>query len=74
MTRTVSFEPWGTAVEVEEGRTLLDAARAAGIPLGAVCGGRGTCGKCRVRIREGSPAPASAAEQAALPPGSARTR
>jgi uncharacterized 2Fe-2S/4Fe-4S cluster protein (DUF4445 family) len=71
MTHTVTFEPWGSVVEVEPGSTLLDAARTAGVPMGAVCGGRGTCGKCRVRILEGSPAAAAPAEAAVLPPGAA---
>ncbi len=62
MTYTVTFEPWGTAVEVGQGATLLDAARAAGIPMGAVCGGRGSCGKCLVRVLQG-PMPAVSPEE-----------
>ncbi|HVP19725.1 MAG TPA: ASKHA domain-containing protein [Spirochaetia bacterium] len=68
MKRAVSFEPWGTAVEIEHGKTLLDAAQAAGVPIGAVCGGRGTCGKCRVRILSGSTPPATEAEKDILSP------
>ena len=50
MSHTVRFEPWGTAVECSADQSLLDAARLAEIPVGAVCSGRGTCGKCQVRI------------------------
>ena len=50
MPYTVRFEPWGTAVECTADQSLLDAARLAEIPVGAVCSGRGTCGKCQVRI------------------------
>ena len=50
MPHTVRFEPWGTAVECSADQSLLDAARLAEIPVGAVCSGRGTCGKCQVRI------------------------
>ena len=50
MPYTVRFEPWGTAVECSADQSLLDAARLAEIPVGAVCSGRGTCGKCQVRI------------------------
>jgi uncharacterized 2Fe-2S/4Fe-4S cluster protein (DUF4445 family) len=46
----VRFEPWGVTVECAADQSLLDAARQAEIPVGAVCSGRGTCGKCQVRI------------------------
>jgi len=49
----VRFEPSGAAAEVPRGETVLEAARRAGVYLSAVCGGDGTCGKCRVTIREG---------------------
>ena len=57
MPYTVRFEPWGTAVECSADQSLLDAARLAEIPVGAVCSGRGTCGKCQVRILTGPPPP-----------------
>ena len=62
---TVRFEPWGREVRVEPGRTLLDAAREAEIPIGALCGGRGTCGKCVVRIVSG-PVPAASSQERSL--------
>lgn len=40
-------------VEVTEGETLLDAIRRAGIVMNTSCGGRGTCGRCKVEIVEG---------------------
>ncbi len=43
----------GREATAEEGATLLDAARSAGVHVGAVCGGEGLCGKCRVIVREG---------------------
>ena len=49
----IGFLPEGREVTVEEGTTLLEAARAAGIYVGAICGGEGTCGKCRLIVREG---------------------
>ena len=49
----IRFLPEGNEVSVEEGQTLLDAARAAGVYVGAICGGEGTCGKCRLIVREG---------------------
>jgi uncharacterized 2Fe-2S/4Fe-4S cluster protein (DUF4445 family) len=61
MPYTVRFEPWGTVVECTADQTLLDAARMAEIPVGAVCSGRGTCGKCQVHIlTEPAPPPVQA--------------
>jgi uncharacterized 2Fe-2S/4Fe-4S cluster protein (DUF4445 family) len=41
-------------VSTLRGESLLDAARRVGIALDAPCGGKGTCGKCRVKLLEGS--------------------
>jgi len=37
-------------VVLEEGKTVLEACQAAGIPIDSVCGGQGKCGRCKVRI------------------------
>ena len=50
----VVFEPFGLKGSVEEGKTLLEAARELGASLEGVCGGQGKCGKCRVEIFEGN--------------------
>ena len=42
--------PGGQTISVSEGVNLLEAARAAGLTPNAPCGGKGTCGKCRVRL------------------------
>ncbi len=47
------FQPSGQRVRVEGRKTVLEAARANGVSLTAVCGGHGTCGKCRVRLLAG---------------------
>lgn len=49
----VIFQPAGRRGEVLEGTTLLDAARQLGVDIESICGGKGTCGKCKVRIEEG---------------------
>jgi uncharacterized 2Fe-2S/4Fe-4S cluster protein (DUF4445 family) len=56
----VTFQPDGRTLLVPEGRTLLEAAQAAGIFLGAPCGGHGTCGGCRVIIPHNPPEPTDA--------------
>jgi len=50
----VVFQPQGTAGRVTEEQTLQEAARELGVGLQSICGGRLTCGKCRVRVEEGS--------------------
>jgi len=42
--------PEGKSVVVPLGWTVLEASRAAGIPHASVCGGRGRCSTCRVRV------------------------
>jgi len=46
----VVFEPDDKTVKVERGTTVLDAATSSDIYIDSICGGRGTCGKCKVRI------------------------
>ena len=36
------------------GETLMEVAKTAGVDIDAPCGGSGTCGKCRVRLVEGT--------------------
>jgi adenylate cyclase len=55
--------PGGRVVTAPRGFTILDASRLAGIPHASVCGGRGRCSTCRVRIAGGLadlPAPSEA--------------
>jgi adenylate cyclase len=49
---TVSY-PDGRRIEVGRGATLLEASRTAGVPHASVCGGRGRCSTCRVRVVRG---------------------
>jgi adenylate cyclase len=43
--------PDGRFVDVAPGTSVLEASRIAGIPHASVCGGRGRCSTCRVRVR-----------------------
>jgi adenylate cyclase len=49
---TVSY-PDGKRVVVQPGTSLLEASRIGNIPHASVCGGRGRCSTCRVRVIEG---------------------
>lgn len=44
----VVFTPSGMKARVAEGVTVLDAARASGVDIDSVCGGRGICGRCQI--------------------------
>ena len=60
--------PGGRVVRVPIGYAVLDASRRASIPHAAICGGRGRCTTCRIRVLRGvdTLSPASASEQALL--------
>jgi len=53
----VVFQPGDVLIEVSEGDTLKDAMNDAGLEFDFLCGGRGTCGKCRVKIAKGLTTP-----------------
>ena len=53
----VVFVPEGRTLNVPDGQTLLEAARSAGIRINAPCGGKGTCGGCRIVVPENPPPP-----------------
>ncbi|GGD02170.1 adenylate/guanylate cyclase domain-containing protein [Aureimonas glaciei] len=57
--------PEGQVIAVPIGTSVLEASRIGGIPHVAVCGGKGRCSTCRVRVIEG---------QGALPPPHAAER
>lgn len=46
----ITFMPADKSIAVNEGTSLLAAARAAGLLVEAPCDGRGTCGKCQVKV------------------------
>lgn len=66
----IEFEPVGRRVEAEPGQTVLQAARSIFTPeaggVSAPCGGKGLCGRCRVRVAEGAFSPPSEAEKKLL--------
>ena len=44
----------GTTISIGPGMTVLDGSRSAGVPHASVCGGRGRCSTCRVRLGKGA--------------------
>ncbi len=53
----VIVQPDGLRVTVETGVLLTEALRRAGLAIQLSCGGKGTCGKCRVEIHPAAPEP-----------------
>jgi uncharacterized 2Fe-2S/4Fe-4S cluster protein (DUF4445 family) len=50
---TIIFQPSGLRGKIPKGKTILEAARELGENIESLCGGKGTCGKCRTLISEG---------------------
>jgi len=51
---TIQFEPEGRRIETDSGQKILDIAEAFGIDIRSECGGKGSCGKCRIIIQDQS--------------------
>ncbi len=68
----IDFQPVGRRAACRPGVDLLTIAREAGISISAVCGGKGTCGRCRVRVLEGEVSPLTETERRALGPDADR--
>ncbi len=54
MNYSVTFLPDQITIELEAGKTLLQAANHAGIGIKSSCGSEGTCGRCKVRVIDGT--------------------
>lgn len=59
----IDFQPIGKRVETAFGTSILDAARDAGIGIASICGGEGTCGRCRVTVMSGTVSPVQMADR-----------
>jgi uncharacterized 2Fe-2S/4Fe-4S cluster protein (DUF4445 family) len=49
----VTYLPFDRTTRVPSGTTVFSAAHWIGLPIDSTCGGRGTCGKCKVRVIKG---------------------
>ena len=50
---TIFFLPGNKRIEINEGATLLEAVQKSGAHINNVCGGVGSCGKCKVIVKKG---------------------
>ncbi len=62
----VDMQPVGRRIEIEAGKTVLEAAQAAGVGLVSLCGGEGWCESCVIRITKGDINPPTRSEEANL--------
>ncbi|MGD2201234.1 MAG: ASKHA domain-containing protein [Candidatus Bathyarchaeota archaeon] len=65
---TVTFEPAGRRTQVPAGTTILEASHTAGARISSECGGRGSCGKCRIILLSGPTHPPTSEESIHLTP------
>ncbi len=63
----ITFLPSDIITRAPEGTTIFNAANWAGLAIDSTCGGRGTCGKCKVRVAQGN-APIREADRKFLSP------
>jgi uncharacterized 2Fe-2S/4Fe-4S cluster protein (DUF4445 family) len=49
----IEFQPQGRRIHAAKGTSVLEAGKKAGIPIASDCGGKGRCGRCRVKIISG---------------------
>ena len=55
-------------IHAKEGQNLLDILRDEHVDIPAICGGRGTCGKCKVQVLAGDVTPLTSREMERLTP------
>lgn len=62
-TYNVKVKPTGISISSSSEETLLEALTGSGIQIESVCGGKGTCGKCALKILEGKVSPLTGSEE-----------
>jgi len=63
----ITFQPEGLRAEAHRGESVLVASQRCGIDLDSLCGGRGKCGKCLIRVGQGKVTEPTPSEVAILP-------
>jgi uncharacterized 2Fe-2S/4Fe-4S cluster protein (DUF4445 family) len=64
----MNFQPLGRRGECNQGDSLLDCARRLGAGISSICGGKGKCRSCKVRVLKGAVSEPAASEKAAFTP------
>ncbi|MEM3404206.1 MAG: ASKHA domain-containing protein [Nitrososphaeria archaeon] len=59
----VKIMPSGLTLQVNACETIYEALLRNNVPVGGVCGGKGVCGKCGVKVLRGTPSPPTVKEE-----------
>jgi len=65
----IDVEPVGRRGECLANQSLLEAMHQMGVELVSLCGGKGTCFRCKIQILDGEVSPPTSEEREALSPG-----
>ena len=65
-TLIVDMQPVGRRIEIETGKTVLEAAQEAGVGIVSLCGGEGWCESCQIKIASGEINPPTYSEESNL--------
>ncbi len=65
-TLIVDMQPVGRRIEIEAGKTVLEAAQSAGVGLVSLCGGEGWCESCVIKVAKGEINPPTYSEESYL--------
>ena len=60
---TLILEPISKRINVVEGSTVYESLLALNLPIGALCAGKGTCGKCVISVLDPNPKISEPSEQ-----------
>ena len=63
---TITFEPLGRQGKCRDNESIIECAHHLGLGISSVCGGRGTCGTCQIKILNGSASPLTSNEKEAF--------
>ncbi|MCX5991435.1 MAG: ASKHA domain-containing protein [Chloroflexi bacterium] len=67
-THEIDFETLALRAQCREDQSLLEAARQVGLDLVSICGGQGTCHRCKLQVLTGRVSPITLGEQQSLSP------
>lgn len=63
---TIDFQPIGRRIHIQDGAKVFEVTRDDGVGMASLCGGKGTCGKCKIRIVSGEVSPLDERERKTL--------
>jgi len=65
---SLDFQPVGQRGRCQDNQSLLEAGQQLGVDIVSLCGGRGTCGRCKIQILDGIVSPPTPSETKVIYP------